>query len=27
MYAENEQDDPTPEQIKVSRRIVEEEYP
>jgi mRNA-degrading endonuclease RelE of RelBE toxin-antitoxin system len=27
MYAKNEQDDLTPEQLKVLRRIVEEEYP
>jgi len=27
MYAKNEQDDLTPEQIKVLRRIIEEEYP
>ena len=27
MYAKNEQDDLTPEQLKVLRRIIEEEYP
>ena len=27
MYAKNEQDNLTPEQLKVLRRIVEEEYP
>ncbi len=27
MYAKNEQDDLTPDQLKVLRRIVEEEYP
>jgi len=27
MYAKNEQDDLTPEQLKVLRKIVEEEYP
>ena len=27
MYAKNEQDDLTPEQLKVLRRIVKEEYP
>ncbi len=27
MFAKNEQDDLTPEQLKVLRRIVEEEYP
>lgn len=27
MYAKNEQDDLTPEQLKVLRRMIEEEYP
>lgn len=27
MYAKNEQDDLTTEQLKVLRRIIEEEYP
>jgi mRNA-degrading endonuclease RelE of RelBE toxin-antitoxin system len=27
MYAKNEQDDLTPEQMKILRRIIEEEYP
>jgi mRNA-degrading endonuclease RelE of RelBE toxin-antitoxin system len=27
MYAKNEQDDLTPEQLRVLRRIIEEEYP
>jgi mRNA-degrading endonuclease RelE of RelBE toxin-antitoxin system len=27
MYAKNEQDDLTPEQLKVLRRLIEEEYP
>jgi len=27
MYAKNEQDDLTPDQLKVLRRIIEEEYP
>ena len=27
MYAKNEQDDLTPEQLKILRKIIEEEYP